>query len=65
MHPHPLGFGGGERTGLLEDRGGHAVHAEVVEQRRAAKGGDLILREAGQLGRSGTQAGDRARVARP
>jgi hypothetical protein len=56
VHPHPLGFGGGERTGLVDDRGRQAVHTEVMDQRRAAKGGHLILGQTAQLGCSGRQA---------
>ena len=31
-----------ERTGLVEDRGRQAVHAEVMHKRSAMKDGDLV-----------------------
>ena len=37
-HPHPLGFGGGQRTGFVEDGRRHPVHADVMHQTPPAGG---------------------------
>lgn len=65
MHAHPLRFRRRQRARLVEDRGGDAVHADVVQQRRTSHGGDVSPRETGVGRGPSRKVGHAAGVTRP
>ena len=63
VHPHSFGVGFGQRSRLVEDRGGDAVQADVVHEASTSDRGDVDVGETSFRGRSAREVGDGTRVA--